>query len=121
MCCTRLFHSFFLFLFVFCRFLRQLEKDNVNLVATNSKLVLKVADLEKEKAELQSELDEMQWMVRFKKSDFVKERDELQAEITELQMLVEDLRTQVRQKFPGEESIEKRPVLKSATRKQRNH
>ena len=80
---------------IFFPFCRQLEKDNMNLRAAYQKLVTKVTDLEKEKTDMQSELEQLGIMAEFGKSDFVRERDELQAEITELQMLVEDLRMQV--------------------------
>lgn len=73
----------------------QLEKDNMNLRAAYQKLVTKVTDLEKEKTDMQSELEQLGIMAEFGKSDFARERDELQAEITELQMLVEDLRMQL--------------------------
>ncbi|XP_022788441.1 rho-associated protein kinase 1-like isoform X1 [Stylophora pistillata] len=73
----------------------QLEKDNMNLRTAYQKLVTKVTDLEKEKTDMQSELEQLGIMADFAKSDFVRERDELQAEITELQMLVEDLRMQL--------------------------
>ena len=75
---------------------RTLEKENMDLKAWNQKLVTKVTDLENEKAELQSELEQMQLLSKFKNKDFVKERDELQGEISELQLLVEDLKAQVR-------------------------
>ena len=78
-----------------CLVCRQLEKDNMNLRAAYQKLVTKVTDLENEKADIHSELEQLKLKTKYKKTDFVKEREELQAEITELQMLVEDLRTQV--------------------------
>ena len=68
----------------------------MDLKAWNHKLVTKVTDLENEKAELQSELEQMQLLNKFKNTDFIKERDELQGEISELQLLVEDLKAQVR-------------------------
>lgn len=67
----------------------------MNLRTAYQKLVTKVTDLEKEKTDMQSELEQLGIMADFAKSDFVRERDELQAEITELQMLVEDLRMQL--------------------------
>lgn len=67
----------------------------MNLRAAYQKLVTKVTDLENEKADIHSELEQLKLLAKYKKTDFVKEREELQAEITELQMLVEDLRTQV--------------------------
>lgn len=67
----------------------------MNLRAAYQKLVTKVTDLENEKADIHSELDQLKLLAKYKKTDFVKEREELQAEITELQMLVEDLRMQV--------------------------
>ena len=67
----------------------------MNLRAAYQKLVTKVTDLENEKADMQSELDQLSILTQFTKTDFVREREELQAEITELQMLVEDLRLQV--------------------------
>lgn len=67
----------------------------MDLRTSYQKLVTKVTDLENEKAEMQSELDQMRLLAKYKKTDFKKERDELQSEISELQMLVEDLRTQV--------------------------
>ena len=70
----------------------------MDLKAWNQKLVTKVTDLENEKAELQSELEQMQLLSKFKNTDFIKERDELQGEISELQLLVEDLKAQVRKK-----------------------
>ena len=74
---------------------RKLEKENMDLRTSYQKLVTKVTDLENEKAEMQSELDQMRLLAKYKKTDFKTERDELQSEISELQMLVEDLRTQV--------------------------
>lgn len=68
----------------------------MDLKAWNQKLVTKVTDLENEKAELQSGLEQMQLLNKFKNTDFIKERDELQGEISELQLLVEDLKAQVR-------------------------
>ena len=62
----------------------------MDLKAWNQKLVTKVTDLENEKAELQSELEQMQLLNKFKNTDFIKERDELQGEISELQLLVEE-------------------------------
>ena len=59
----------------------------MDLKAWNQKLVTKVSDLENEKAELQSELEQMQLLNKFKNTDFIKERDELQAEISESQLL----------------------------------
>ncbi|CAH3041933.1 unnamed protein product [Porites lobata] len=73
----------------------KLEKENMDLKAWNQKLVTKVTDLENEKAELQSELEQMQLLNKFKNTDFIKERDELQGEISELQLLVEDLKAQL--------------------------
>ena len=67
----------------------------MDLRASYQKLVTKVTDLENEKADIQSELEQVRLLAKYKKTDFTKERDELQAEITELQMLVEDLRAQV--------------------------
>ena len=64
-----------------------LGKENMDLKASNQKLVTKVSDLENEKAELQSELEQMQLLNKFKNTDFIKERDELQGEISELQLL----------------------------------
>lgn len=68
----------------------------MDLKAWNQKLVTKVTDLENEKAELQSGLEQMQLLNKFKNTDFIKERDELHGEISELQLLVEDLKAQVR-------------------------
>ena len=68
----------------------------MNLRAAYQKLVAKVTDLENEKAHVNSELEQLKILSKYKKTDFVKEREELQAEITELQMLVEDLRMQVK-------------------------
>ena len=70
----------------------------MNLRAAYQKLVAKVTDLENEKAHVNSELEQLKILSKYKKTDFVKEREELQAEITELQMLVEDLRMQVKMK-----------------------
>lgn len=67
----------------------------MDLKSSYQKLVTKVTDLENEKAELLSEVEQLRLLSKFKKTDFAKERDEFQAEISELQMLVEDLRTQV--------------------------
>ena len=67
----------------------------MNLRAEYQKLVTKVTDLENEKADIHSELEQLKVLSKYKKTDFIKEREELQAEITELQMLVEDLRMQV--------------------------
>jgi len=67
----------------------------MNLRAEYQKLVTKVTDLENEKADIHTELEQLKLKTKYKKTDFVREREELQAEITELQMLVEDLRTQV--------------------------
>ena len=67
----------------------------MDLKGSYQKLVTKVTDLENEKAELQSELEQMRLLAKYKKTDFAKDKDELQSEISELQMLVEDLRTQV--------------------------
>ncbi|XP_068694651.1 rho-associated protein kinase 2-like isoform X1 [Montipora foliosa] len=74
----------------------KLEKEIMDLRASYQKLVTKVTDLENEKADLQSELEQIKLLTKYKKSDDAKERDEFQAEISELQMLVEDLRTQLR-------------------------
>ncbi|KAL9986497.1 hypothetical protein ACROYT_G000657 [Oculina patagonica] len=82
----------------------QLEKDNMSLRTAYQKLVTKVTDLENEKADIKSEMEELKLKAKYKKTDFVKEREELQAEITELQMLVEDLRTQLGQ---AESKLEK--------------
>ena len=71
----------------------------MDLRASYQKLVTKVTDLENEKADLQSELEQIKLLTKYKKSDYAKERDEFQAEISELQMLVEDLRTQVENKL----------------------
>ena len=76
-------------------FLQKTEKENMDLRTSYQKLVTKVTNLENEKAEMQSELDQMRLLAKYKKIHFKKERDELQSEISELQMLVEDLRTQV--------------------------
>lgn len=81
----------------------------MDLKAWNQKLVTKVTDLENEKAELQSELEQMQLLNKFTNTDFIKERDELQGEISELQLLVEDLKAQVRK--TGESSLAYFPEL----------
>lgn len=67
----------------------------MDLRGSYQKLVIKVTDLENEKAELQSELEQTRLLAKYKKTDFERDNDELQSEISELQMLVEDLRTQV--------------------------
>ena len=67
----------------------------MGLKSSYQKLVTTVSDLENEKAELLSEVEQLRLLSKYNKTDFAKERDEFQAEISELQLLVEDLRTQV--------------------------
>lgn len=73
----------------------KMEKEIMGLKSSYQKLVTTVSDLENEKAELLSEVEQLRLLSKYNKTDFAKERDEFQAEISELQLLVEDLRTQV--------------------------
>jgi len=92
----------------------KLEKENMDLRASYQKLVTKVTDLENEKADIQSELEQMRLLAKYKKTDHTKETEELQGEITELQMLVEDLRTQLRQaESELDKTREKRTITSS--------
>lgn len=75
----------------------KMEKEIMGLKSSYQKLVTTVSDLESEKAELLSEVEQLRLLSKYNKTDFAKERDEFQAEISELQLLVEDLRTQLRQ------------------------
>ena len=76
-----------------------MEKEIMGLKSSYQKLVTTVSDLENEKAALLSEVEQLRLLSKYNKTDFAKERDEFQAEISELQLLVEDLRTQVENKW----------------------
>ena len=78
---------------------REMEKEIMGLKSSYQKLVTTVSDLENEKTALLSEVEQLRLLSKYNKTDFAKERDEFQAEISELQLLVEDLRTQVENKW----------------------